>query len=88
MMLSSFLLELYDSVFFLLAVSLLLFWAVSNCLLLFVPYVTLWLLQSHKGTSDKIAEETLLGSDPLSLVTTSVITHLLKLIGTFCAPKH
>lgn len=86
MMLSSFYQNCMTVFFFLLAVSLLLFWAVSNCLLLFVPYVTLWLLQSHKGTSDKIAEETLLGSDPLSLVTTSVITHLLKLISTFCGP--
>lgn len=35
--------------------------------LLFVC-VTWWLLQSHKGTSDETAEETLLGSD-LSFIT-------------------
>lgn len=55
-----------------LAVSLLLFWTVSDCLLLNVSYVTLWLLQSHKGTSDKTAEEASLGSDSHSLETSSV----------------
>lgn len=47
------------------AVNLLLFSTVSDCLLLYVSYVTLSLLQSHKGTSDKTAEEASLDSEPL-----------------------
>lgn len=73
-----------------LAVSLLLFWTVSDCLRLYVSYVTLWLLQSHKGTSDKTAEEASLGSDPHSLETVVYMkwfSECLHLVGFWhCMP--